>query len=194
MTGEGKWGKASVEEYLAYDASIEGKAEYYGGEIFERAGGSPDHSLISMNFGGAMGEQLRGSGCRVYSSDLRIFIPEDLAFVYPDLAVICGQREVTSIDGLSVLNPVVVVEVLSPSTAAFDRTWKFQRYATLPSLKEYVLVEQTTAMVHVFLRTPENKWLLSGYYSLDKEVRLESLQFSVPMAYIYEGVELVYRA
>lgn len=194
MTTAEKKSKVSIEEYLAYDASIEGKAEYYNGEIFDMAGGSPDHSLISMNIGITMGEQLRGSGCRVYSSDLRIFIPQELAFVYPDLAVICGQREITLIDGLSVLNPVVVVEVVSPSTAAFDRTWKFQRYATLPSLKEYVLVEQATAMVHVFLRTPENKWLLSGYYSLEQDVRLESIGVAVPMAYIYEGVELADRA
>jgi Uma2 family endonuclease len=188
MSTAEKKGMVSIAEYLEYGASIEGKAEYYDGEIFDMAGAAPDHNLIAINLGGSLVAPLRGSSCKVYSSDQRIFIPEEGSFVYPDLSVICGEREYAAFDPNSILNPRLVVEVVSPSSAAFDRSGKFQRYATLPSLMEYVIVEQSTLLVHVFLRAADGKWLMSSYHDLDQSVRLESIDVSIPMAYIYDGV------
>ncbi len=180
---------ASIEEYLEYDASIEGKAEYYDGEIFDMAGGSPWHSLLTMNIGIAIGSRTKGSNCRAFSSDLRIFIASENAFVYPDFAIICGEMEFSLMDRNSLQNPQLVVEVVSPSTAAFDRAGKFERYATLPSLKEYVVVEQDTMLVHVFLKTTDDKWLLSRYSTKGQSVRFESIQVTVPIEEIYAGVD-----
>lgn len=179
--------RVSIAEYLHYEASIDGKAEYYDGEIFDMAGGTPDHNLIATNLAGSLVGYVRGGGGKVYVSNQRIYIAEMNAFVYPDLSVICGDRAYAPQDPNALQNPTIIVEVVSPSSAAFDRAGKFKRYATLPSLVEYVIVEQSMAMVHVFLRAADGKWLLSTYHDLDQAVRLESIEVEVPMRYIYDG-------
>jgi Uma2 family endonuclease len=189
MTTAERKSKVSIEEYLAYDASIEGRAEYYDGEIFDMAGGSPTHSGIAVNFSGAAFGLLEDSPCNIFSSDLRVFIPEECSFVYPDVSIVCGELELSKLDQNSILNPKVIVEVISPSSESFDRIGKFNRYATIPSLYEYVLIEQSRLQVDVFLRMPENKWLLSRYTERDQLVQLASLGIAVPMAMIYRRVD-----
>lgn len=184
-----KGGMVSIEEYLAYDASIEGKAEYYDGEVLCKALVSPDHCLIAANVGFAIGSQLRGSGTHAYAGGLRFFVPAKNAFVYPDLSVIGGDRQYAPIDRNTLENPVVVIEVVSPDSEALDRIWKFDCYWAMPSLREYVLIEQSRMQVDVFLRMTEGKWLMSRYTQPSDQVKLESLGIAIPVAQIYHGVE-----
>lgn len=180
---------ASPEEYFAYDASIEGKAEYYDGEIFDMAGGTVIHGLITMNLGGELVALLKGKGCRVVSGDVRIEINTARAYVYPDLSVICGDFETSKINLDTATNPTLVVEVLSKSTSFFDHVGKFEKYRKLQSLKEYVLVEQDTAHVKVYRHAGDNQWLFSEYVGMDAVVPFASLSVTVPLSDIYAGVE-----
>jgi Uma2 family endonuclease len=179
----------SIEEYLAYDASIEGKAEYYDGEVLCKALVSPDHCLIAANVGSTIGSQLRGSGTHAYAGGLRFFVPEKNAFVYPDLSVISGDRQYAPMDRNTLENPVVVVEVISPDSEVLDRIRKFDCYWAMPSLREYVLIEQDRMQVDVILRMAEAKWLTIRYTQPGDEVKLESLGIAIPVENIYDGVE-----
>jgi Uma2 family endonuclease len=175
---------------LEYDASIECKAEYYNGEIFDMGGGSPAHSGIAANFVGAAFGMLGDSSCNVFNSDLRVYISHERSFVYPDASIVCGQLEMSDIDRNSILNPVVLVEVISPSSEAFDRIGKFNRYASILSLREYVLIEQSRMQVDVFMRVADGKWLMSRYSQPSEQVKLESVGIAIPVGLLYRGVEL----
>jgi Uma2 family endonuclease len=153
------------------------------------AGGSPRHAELSLAIGSALRDGVRSSasGCRAYSSDLRVYLP-DGCYVHPDASVVCGPIVPPMHDGLGVTNPSVLVEVLSPSTEGYDRGEKFERAQGIPSLQHYVLVSQRKARVDVYTRTGD-AWTLRAY-GPDDALRLEALGVSVPVRSIYEGVEL----
>ncbi|MFY7997925.1 MAG: Uma2 family endonuclease [Candidatus Kapaibacteriota bacterium] len=175
----------TIEEYLEREEKAAYKSEYYKGEIFAMAGGTPPHSAISVNILYALMGRLRKK-CRVYGSDMRVHIPVEQLFTYPDISVVCGKREFFRDKAL--MNPVVIVEVLSDSTEDYDRGTKFKLYGKIASLREYVLVSQETQAVDVFRRNAEGRWELFQYADQD-DVELASVECTLTMEEIYEDSE-----
>ncbi len=152
------------------------------------AGGSLSHSAIGTNITAALKAALRGKECKVFNSDLRIRIEDLNSFVYSDGVVVGGKVETSEEDKNAITNPILVIEVLSDSTAAYDRGDKFYKYRSLSSFKEYVLIEQHKAYVDRLYRDSPSYWNMATYIGLDKEVELLSLGISIPMRAIYEDV------
>lgn len=178
-------------EYLAREREAETKSEYFQGEIFAMAGGSPAHSIIAMNISISLGSQLRKKPCTAYTSDMRVKIAAIRKYCYPDVSVVCGKPEYEKdVFGESLLNPTLIVEVTSPSSADYDRGTKFAHYRALPSLKEYALVDSECVSVEVFSKQPNGKWLLSEYKSLSESALLESIDCALPLAELYEKTEI----
>src|SRR5205085_7715167 len=142
------------QEYLRAERDSAIRHEYYHGEVFAMAGGSPQHSLIISNVNGELRTRLKGSPCRAYESNLRVHVPRTTLYTYPDVSVICGELQFDPLDTghETVLNPTLVVEVLSISTESWDRGGKFQNYRQMESLREYVLVSTDKPLVETFLQ------------------------------------------
>jgi len=170
-------------EYLAFDDNSEIRYEYMDGEIFAMAGASRKHNLANTNISTELNLQLRETNCEVYVSDFRVRV-RDGHNVYPGVAVACGDIEVVDNDD-TLLNPVVVFEVLSKSTEQRDRGDKAEDYYGLPSLKDYVLVSQNRVRVEHFSRQKNNVWLLKIYEDLDDTLELDLIKCKVPLKMIY---------
>lgn len=165
------------------------KSEFYKGEIFAMPGGTRNHSVIGLNINAELRQALRGKDCFAGNNDLKIRIEEADAGVYPDGLVICGKENYYADRKDIVTNPTVVIEVLSDSTAAWYLGGKFRQYQTLPSLQEYVLIEQNEPQVDVFRRNEQGLWVLEGYEGLDKMVEFKSLGVSIASSEIYYEIE-----
>jgi Uma2 family endonuclease len=178
------------EEYLRLEREATERHQYFQGEIFAMAGGSPEHSVIISNVNGGLWSRLKGSPCRVYDSNLRVRIPKTSLYTYPDVTVVCGPLQLDPLDtrGETVLNAALIVEVLSPTTEAYDRVGKFDNYQSIESLREYVLVSQNVARVEAYLRRPDGAWLYTRAAGTDAEIRLHSLEITLPLAELYAGV------
>lgn len=178
----------TAEEYLALEQKAEYRSEYYQGEIFAMTGGTPNHSLIKLNVSGELRDRLRGRPCRAYDCDLRVKCPTGL-YTYPDVSVVCSDLELDDVKSYTMLNPTLLVEVLSKSTEGYDRGKKFDHYRTIPSLREYVLVSQDEPMVQSFLRNDDGTWTLNAVSKLAESVTLRSIGIELPLAEIYERVD-----
>lgn len=174
-------------EYLAIERAAPTKSEFYDGEMFAMAGGTALHSLIGTNVAREFGNKLRGKKCVPYNADLRILVEATGLFTYPDLSVICGPLQFADADD-TVTNPSVLVEVLSPSTEAYDRGQKFLLYRQIPSLREYLLVSQHEPLLEMFVRQENNLWVLREAAGLDARLEIPSLQITVSLAEIYANV------
>ncbi len=176
------------EQYFAFEESAEWKHEYERGEIYAMTGASIRHVLIVTNLVGELRAQLRGKPCTVYSSDLRLFVEDAIGFFYPDVMVICGEAQFYPKRNDTITNPTLVIEVLSPSTAAYDRTEKFARYRTLPSLQEYLLIAQDKPHIEHYIRQPDGKWLYEVIEGLAATVHLSSIACDLPITEVYDKV------
>jgi Uma2 family endonuclease len=181
--------RLSAQEYLARERLAEFRSEFYSGEIFAMAGGSPSHSLIRINTGAQLSVRLRGRPCTAYDSDLRILIAASGLYTYPDLSVICGEIQFDDKMRDTALNPAVLFEVLSESTEAYDRGKKFEHYRRLPTLREYVLIAQDRPQVERFLRNPDDTWTLTVVSGLDATLELPSISVTLVLAEIYDKVD-----
>jgi Uma2 family endonuclease len=152
--------RLSPEEYLAFERASEQRHEYADGEIFAMAGGTREHSLTATNLVGELRAALRGRRCEVHGSDLRIKIPSTGRYVYSDGVVVCGQPLFEDETRDTLLNPLVVIEVLSDLSEAYDRGDKFAQYQSIPSIKDYVLASQKAERIEHFRRLPDGTWLL----------------------------------
>ena len=186
----------TVEEYFAIEESSAVRHEFYGGEIFAMAGASLAHNRIVGNVYAALRARLAASPCETFSSDLRVRTPGGL-YTYPDLLVVCGGVELSTDDRLdTVLNPTLIVEVLSDSTSDYDRGGKFALYRELPSLREYLLVEQTTLLVEHYTNPAltgggaRAEWPRRQYADAQTHITLASLGIDLPLAEIYARVEV----
>jgi Uma2 family endonuclease len=179
----------SPEEYLAIDRQAEIRSEYLDGEMFAMAGGSRAHNLIVTNIVRELSLHLKKRPCEVYSGDQRVRIPE-IDYTYPDVVVACGEPRFEDEHLDTLLNPVLIVEVLSPTTEAYDRGKKFQLSQEIESLAEYVLVAQDQHRVERFLRQDGNEWLLTTITGLESTVSLTSIQCALPLAEVYDKVEI----
>ncbi len=177
------------EEYLMLERSATTKSEYIGGQIYAMAGASHKHVLIEGNVIRELGNRLRGRPCEVHTSNMRVRVRRTGLYTYPDVTVVCGKPEFDDAKFDTLLNPTVLIEVLSPSTEAYDRGEKFVQYRRLPSLQEYVLISQDQTRVEYFRRQGE-LWILSELNTPDSVLRLESIDCAVPLREIYDRVEM----
>lgn len=178
----------SPEEYLAAERVAEAKSEYYAGQVVEMSGASEAHNLIVAQLVAALVGQLRGRPCRTYPSDMRVGVGPGLAYVYPDVVVVCGTPRFADGRRDILLNPAVLVEVLSPSTETDDRGRKWELYRRLESLREYLLISQDARRVEQYVRREDGLWLFSEANEEDAVVELPSIGCSLALADVYDRV------
>ncbi len=178
------------EEYLAFERASLEKHEYYQGEIFDMAGAGFAHNKIQKNFIIEVGSFLKGKACDVFGSDLRIHIPSNTLFTYPDAVIVCGNLESIDNEKDIAVNPVVIVEILSPSTQSYDRGDKFMLYRTIKTLKEYILIDSLSVKVEQYIQQQDGTWLMKEYIFLTDIFLVQSIQYSLPLAELYAGVKL----
>lgn len=174
--------------YLALERANEYKSEYINGIMVSMSGASREHNLIVSNVIMTLGPQLKGRSCELYPSDMRVRVPVAKLYTYPDVVVVCGEPQFEDAELDTLVNPTVLVEVLSDSTESYDRGKKFGFYRTLPSFTEYLLIAQDEYHVEHYSRQPDGKWLLTVLDSLDAEVILPSIACHLPMAELYDRV------
>lgn len=178
-------------EYLERERVSMIKHEYYAGEIFAMSGASEAHNLIASNVNASIYAQIRGQGCRIYPSDMRIRIAKTGLYTYPDMTIVCGMPEFTDMTKRdTLLNPTLILEILSPSTERYDRGVKFQNYRTIGTLKEYILIAQNKHHIERYTRYEGNTWILTEAIGIDSAIILESIQCVLSLADAYELVDL----
>ena len=179
--------RLTLREYLELEEKAEYKSEFFDGEMFAMAGGTPEHGLLAASLTALRVSQVRPRGCRVYSSDVRIAIQATGLYTYPDLSIICGPAEHLPEDPNSLTNPILIAEVLSPSTEAYDRGRKLEHYMTIPSLRHYLLVATNSLSVHVYTRE-DRQWLLTTNTRAEDVVRLPAVGAEFRVADLYADV------
>lgn len=180
----------TTEEYLRFEKESLQKHEYFKGEIYAMAGASTRHNIVFSNLFIGIGSQLKGKPCKPYGSDLRIHIPENTLFTYPDISVICGDLIASPKDEDTAMLPSVLIEILSPSTRNYDRGGKFILYRDIPTLKEYILVETEAIGIEAFRINSNGHWELEEYRSLNNILTMPQINVSMPLKEIYEGTKL----
>ena len=179
--------RVSPEEYLATERQAETKSSYIGGEIIPMPGASRVHNLIMLSLGGELRARMKGRACEVFASDMRVLVSDSGMYTYPDIVVVRGQPQLLDNHFDTLLNPTVIIEVLSSSTESFDRGRKLQNYQRLDSLCEYILVSQKEPLVERMVRNG-NSWSLTEFRGLNAIVRFESLDCEVASSEIYDRV------
>jgi Uma2 family endonuclease len=179
--------RLTVQEYLALERRSETRNDYLDGEIFAMTGASRIHNLIAGNIFAEIRAQLRGGPCEIYMEAMRVRTPSDL-FTYPDVVVVCGEPKFADSELDTLLNPTLIFEVLSPSTEAYNRGIKSERYRAIPSLSEYVLVAQNRAHVEHYVRQASARWLLEELSEIERTLELPSTGCRLPLAEVYEKV------
>lgn len=177
------------EEYLMMEEAADYKSEFYNGEIFAMAGGSPNRSIICFKLYRRIAEAIDNKDCIGFDSNMKLEIPVLNSYVYPDVTVICGDIEFSENRRDIIRNPVLIIEVLSPATQAFDRGKKFEYYRMVPSVQEYVSVSQEQPMIEVFYRQDEKTWLYSVFKGLDESVFLRTVDYKILIKDVYRKVD-----
>ncbi len=174
------------EEYLELERTAEYKSEYYRGEIFAMSGASRNHNRITENLSIEIGVFLKGKSCQSFSSDLRVHIPENTLYTYPDFLIVCGEPEFLDKQTDTLLNPSVIVEVLSPSTERYDQGKKFHFYRSLQSLEEYVLIDSQEIGAEVHRKGSDGVWFLSSAaYDIDGSIEIGHIGLTLKVSDIY---------
>jgi Uma2 family endonuclease len=180
----------SEEAYLQGERESRLKHEFYAGRAYAMAGASEQHNLIAMNIATLLRTHLRGSGCRAYPSDMRLKVMQTGLNTYPDFSIVCGESLFTDTARRdTLLNPIVLIEILSPSTESYDRGDKFHHYRTIATLHEYILVAQNKFHVERFVRQQGNEWLFSDCVGSEAVLSITAIQPSFALADVYEQVE-----
>ncbi len=180
--------RLSVEEYFIFDAESEIKHEYIDGEIYAMTGGTGNHSRITANTIAAIVRQLDNSSCFVFSSDLRIKVSKS-RYVYPDLSAVCGEAVYQDDNELTLLNPILVVEVTSPTSIEYDRVTKRDFYREVASIQAYLVIDQHRIYAELFTRA-EARWLLQVFMDTSDEIPLTMLNCNLPLANVYRGIAI----
>jgi Uma2 family endonuclease len=183
--------RLSFGDWLAIErTATDQRSEYVAGEVFAMAGGTEEHNLIVANVVREFGNQFKGRPCRVYPSDMKVHIATDDVATYPDVMVICGERQFYDDRRDLVTNPSLIVEVLSDSTEAYDRGDKFRHYRSLQSLQAYLLLSQYRVQAELFLRQPDGTWSLSSYQDPSESIPLRLVGADLSLAEVYDKVDL----
>ena len=164
------------------------KHEYYQGEIFAMSGASVRHNRIQANTMGELYLKLKGKGCQPYGSDLRIHIPENTLYTYPDISIFCAPPDLADAHFDTATNPTVIIEILSKSTRNYDRIGKFNLYRDIKSLNTYILIDSLSYSIELHTRNNDNTWQLQDLRSLDDAMVLKTLQIEILLKDIYEGI------
>jgi Uma2 family endonuclease len=178
----------SPEQYLEEERRAETKSEYLNGQVFHMPGASREHSLIVVNLSSSLHNQLRGRPCEVYALDLRVRVTETGLYTYPDLAVVSGSPQLEDSYNDTLLNPTVLIEVLSASTERRDRHWKAAHYRRIASLQEYLFVVQDEPLIERYRRQSDREWLLTEASGLEESVELASIECRIALRDVYERV------
>ncbi len=179
----GSW---TAEEYLAFERASQEKHEFADGQVYLMTGASRRHNLIVVNIVITLGGQLRGKPCEAYANDMRVRVRRD--YFYPDISVVCGEPQFADDQFDTLLNPTLIFEVLSPSTEQYDRGRKFEKYRTLNSLREYVLIAQDRPHVERYVRQDDG-WLLTEASGLDGALALATVEARMSLAEIYDRLD-----
>ena len=178
----------TLAEYETRELDADTKSEYYRGEMFAMAGGSPEHSLVATNFTREARNQLKGKPCVPYNSDLRVKVEAAGLYTYPDATIVCGPPQMdTAVKG-TVLNPSVIVEVLSESTESYDRGKKSSHYRRIESLRELILISPSEPLVEMFTRRDDGNWSFIEYRSITDTLVIDSVGVSIPLSEIYRNI------
>jgi Uma2 family endonuclease len=176
------------EEYLAVERKAETKSEYLNGEMFAMVGASREHKIIALNIAGELRQQLKGRPCETYTNDMRVLIPATGLYTYPDVVAVCDEPNFEDAYVDTLLNPTLIVEVLSESTESYDRGKKFGHYRSIGSLMEYLLVAQDEYRVEQFVKQADGRWLLSDARSLEDIVALTSIPCELKLKEVYDRI------
>lgn len=182
--------KFTAEEYLEMEKIADVKHEFYKGEIFAMSGAGARHNIISINLIGALLKQLDGKPCRPYGSDMRIHIPENTLYTYPDISIICGDIIPSDTNEDTATQPVVIFEILSVSTKSYDRGDKFKLYRAIPALRDYVLIDSESISVEAFSLNDNFLWELREYKKMEDTLSLKSIEALLSLKEIYTDTRL----
>jgi Uma2 family endonuclease len=178
------------EQYLEIERKAEYKSEYFQGEMFAMAGAGYAHNLLIGNIVAALHRQLRSRPCVVLPNDMRVRVGKTGLYTYPDVVALCGKPELLDEQQDTLSNPSLIVEVLSPSTEAYDRGKKFEHYRSIESLSEYLLVSSDRVHADLFSRQPDGRWILTSASSLDDSLDLQSIGCRLSLSELYEKIDL----
>ncbi|MEM7128497.1 MAG: Uma2 family endonuclease [Chloroflexota bacterium] len=177
------------EEYLIREESALEKSEYFNGQIFLMAGGSPNHNEICSNIGTEVRIRVRGTSCRQFGSETKLLVRANGLYTYPDGMIVCGQVQMANDKTQIILNPRVIFEVFSPSTENYDRGEKFRLYRPLSSFQEYILVHQDRPYIEQHLKQDDRSWRTYFIEGVDETLALHTVDLSIPLRQIYEFVD-----
>ncbi len=180
--------KLTPEEYLEKERKAEYKSEYFDGEIFAMAGAKRNHNKVTTNVGGLIWQHLKGKDCESYSNDMRVFVPKTGLYTYLDVVVICGEPKFQDNVFDTLLNPTLLIEVLSDTTENYDRGKKFQHYRSIESLQEYVLVSQDEARIEKYVKQGDGFWVLSEAVGLDAKIKLDAIDCELALSEVFDKV------
>lgn len=181
----------SIEDYLQLERDATFKSEYFRGEIFMMAGESFAHNRMNENLSVRVGLFLEGKSCQSFSRDFRVHIPENTLFAYPDVVVVCGNPELYDEEEDTILNPTLIIEILSKSTASYDRGEKFALYRQIPTLREYVLIDSTKIWAEVWSKNKEGLWtLVQETNKIEESIFLNSIELHLPLEDVYRNSKL----
>jgi Uma2 family endonuclease len=180
--------RLTPEQYLAIERKAAFKSEFYNGEMFAMAGASREHNRVKENLIGELYARLKGGPCQSYSSDQRLKVSRTGLYTYPDIVIVCGEPQFEDAEVDTLLNPQVIIEVLSDSTEKYDRGKKARHYQQIASLREYVLVAQDEPVIERFVRQPDESWAKTFVEGLDREFAFATVSVRVPLADVYAGV------
>jgi Uma2 family endonuclease len=178
------------EQYLEIERKAEYKSEYYRGEMFAMAGARLAHNQLLAHLLRDIGEQLRGKPCEICPSDMRVLVSASGLYTYPDAVAYCGEPKLLDNQFDTLLNPTLLIEVLSPSTEAYDRGRKFEHYQSIDSLREYLMVASDRVHADLFTRQADGRWLLTSAKRLEDSLDLQSIGCSVSLEALYEKINL----
>jgi Uma2 family endonuclease len=182
--------KMTMEEYIEFDKNNEGRWEYFDGEVVDMAGGSLNHNRIAKNILTTLENKLEGSPCEALPSEMRLKVPKALPYRYPDVVVVCGEPVIETIQGQEMLvNPLLIVEVLSASTKAYDFDFKFRAYQSIESFREYLLVAQDRPQVTQYVRQPDGQWLRKDIEGMESVLKFASVDRELTFSEIYRLVK-----
>ncbi len=181
--------KVSIQEYLVFERAASEKHEYHQGEIFAMSGAGRRHNILFSNLFISLGSLLKGRPCFPYGSDMRLYIPQNTLFTYPDISIYCGEMK--QLDDDNAMEPTVIIEILSPSTKDYDRGSKFKLYREIPTLKEYIMVDTESINVEVFRLNDAGRWELEEYKTADEKLVFSSISLILPVRDIYAGTKLL---
>ena len=179
----------TAEEYFDIEEAAEYKSEYYHGEMFAMSGAAFHHNVIAMNISGTLYSALRNSDCMVFGSDMKIELDKARHYAYPDISAVCGEIEFAPGRNDTIVNPVLIIEILSESTQEYDRGLKFKAYQNIVSLKEYLLIDQYSCSVEHFFKNETGKWLSEIFDTPADTLKLRSVDAELSLSAIYHRVK-----